>query len=61
MQPLWRLVGQRMDTDKQPPEIFLEVTADRGAEYPCTDYGRLCKAHDFHEFTRYHRNIFQHH
>ncbi|CAO0820373.1 transposase [Desulfarculales bacterium] len=32
--PSW-LVGQRVDTDKQPHEVFLEVAADRGAEYPC--------------------------
>ena len=61
LQPPWRLVGQRVDTDKQPHEVFLEVTADRGAEYPCPECGRLCKAHDFHEFTWRHLNLFQHH
>ncbi|CAO0819861.1 hypothetical protein DFAR_1150019 [Desulfarculales bacterium] len=50
-----------MDTDKQPHEIFLEVAADRGAEYPCPKRGRLCKAHDLHEFTCRHLNLFQHH
>ncbi|CAO0822903.1 hypothetical protein DFAR_3370001 [Desulfarculales bacterium] len=28
-QPPWRLVEQRVDTDKQPHEAFLEVAADR--------------------------------
>ncbi|CAO0824385.1 hypothetical protein DFAR_630024 [Desulfarculales bacterium] len=32
LQPPWRLVRQRVDTDKQPHEVFLEVAADRGAE-----------------------------
>ncbi|CAO0824634.1 hypothetical protein DFAR_760003 [Desulfarculales bacterium] len=42
-QPLWRLVEQRVGTDKKP------------------QYGKLCKAHDFHEFTWLHLNLFQHH
>lgn len=36
-----------MDTSKTLYEIFLEVTADRGAEYPCPVWGVLCKAHGF--------------
>ncbi|CAO0823488.1 hypothetical protein DFAR_3720006 [Desulfarculales bacterium] len=51
MQPPWRLVEQRVDTDKQPHKVFLEIAADRGAEYPCPECGRLCKAHYFHEFS----------
>ncbi|CAO0824586.1 transposase [Desulfarculales bacterium] len=50
-----------MDTGKQPHKVFLEVAADRGAEYSCPEYGRLCKAHDFHEFTWRPLNFFQHH
>ena len=61
LQPPWRLVGQRVDTSKTPHEVFLEVTADRGAEYPCPVCGVLCKAHDFQEFTWRHLNLFQHH
>ncbi|CAO0824777.1 hypothetical protein DFAR_910020 [Desulfarculales bacterium] len=34
LQPPWRLVGQCVDTDKQPHEDFLEVAANWGAEYP---------------------------
>ncbi|CAO0824051.1 hypothetical protein DFAR_4040010 [Desulfarculales bacterium] len=34
LQPPWRLVGQRVDTDKQPHKIFLEVVGDRGASTP---------------------------
>ncbi|CAO0824102.1 hypothetical protein DFAR_400007 [Desulfarculales bacterium] len=37
LQPSWRLVGQRVDTDKKPHEVFLKVAADRGAEYLCPD------------------------
>ncbi|CAO0822766.1 hypothetical protein DFAR_3290014 [Desulfarculales bacterium] len=52
---------QRVDTDKQPHEVFLEVAADWGAEYsPCPECGRLCEAHDFHEFTWRPLNLFQH-
>ncbi|CAO0819714.1 hypothetical protein DFAR_1100008 [Desulfarculales bacterium] len=64
LQPLWRLVEQLVDTDKQPHEVFLEVAADRGAEYPCPECGRpdhLCKAYNFHEFIGRHLNFFQHH
>ncbi|CAO0824809.1 hypothetical protein DFAR_940003 [Desulfarculales bacterium] len=50
-----------MDTDKQPYEIFLEVVANRGAEYHYPECGRLCKAHNFHEFNWRHLNFFQHH
>ncbi|CAO0820549.1 hypothetical protein DFAR_1690004 [Desulfarculales bacterium] len=46
-----------MDTDKQPHEVFLEVAVDRGAEYPCPECSRLCKAHDLHKFTRRHLKV----
>ncbi|CAO0821787.1 hypothetical protein DFAR_2650006 [Desulfarculales bacterium] len=39
----------------------MEVAADRGAEYPCPECDRLCKAHDCHEFTWRHNSFFQHH
>jgi transposase len=57
----WKLVGQRLDRDKQPNELHLEVAAARGALFACPDCGRLCKAHDFAEFTWRHLNFFQHH
>ncbi|CAO0821199.1 hypothetical protein DFAR_2210007 [Desulfarculales bacterium] len=50
-----------MDTDKQPHEILLEVAVKRGAKCLCPEYGRLCKAHDFHELIWRHLNLFQHH
>ena len=59
--PPWRLVGQRLDTDKRPNELHLEVAAERGARFSCPDCGRLCKAHDFARFTWRHLNFFQHH
>ncbi|CAO0822399.1 hypothetical protein DFAR_3000008 [Desulfarculales bacterium] len=61
LQPPWRLMGQHVDTDKQPREVLLEVAVDREAEYPCPECGRRCKAHDSHEFTWRHRDLFQHH
>ncbi len=59
--PPWKLVGQRLDTDEQPNELHIELAADRGARFPCPDCDRLCKAHDFSEFTWRHLNFFQHH
>jgi len=59
--PPWKLVGQRLDTDKRPNELHIEVAADRGARFPCPDCGRPCKAHDFGEFTWRHLNFFQQH
>ena len=59
--PPWRLVEQRLDTDKRPNELHIEVAADRGARFPCPNCGRACKAHDFGEFTWRHLNFFQHH
>lgn len=59
--PPWKLVGQRLDTDKRPNELHIEVAADRGARFACPDCGRSCKAHDFGEFTWRHLNFFQHH
>ncbi len=32
--PPWKLVGQRLDTDKRPNELHIEVAADRGALCP---------------------------
>ncbi len=59
--PPWKLVGQRLDTDKRPNDLHIEVAANRGARFPCPDCGRACKAHDFAEFTWRHLNFFQHH
>ena len=59
--PPWKLVGQRLDTDKRPKELHLELAADRGARFPCPDCGQPCKAHDFGEFIWRHLNFFQHH
>ena len=33
--PPWRLVAQRLDTDKQPNELHIEVAAERRALFPC--------------------------
>ncbi|CAO0822368.1 hypothetical protein DFAR_2980015 [Desulfarculales bacterium] len=55
-----RLVEQRVDTDKQPHEVFFKVAADRGAEYPArsvADCARLTISTNSPGFT----SIFQHH
>ncbi len=59
--PPWKLVGQRLDTTMQPNQLHLEVAAARGGLFPCPACGKLCKAHDFAEFTWRHLNFFQHH
>ena len=57
----WKLSGQRLDVEKRPNELHLEVIADRGALFPCPECQRACKAHDFESFTWQHLNFFQHH
>ena len=47
MRPPWRLVGQRLDTGKQPHELHLDVSAERGSLFACPACGKACKAHDF--------------
>ena len=59
--PPWKLVSQRLDTGTHPHQLHLEVAAERGALFPCPTCGKLCKAHDFAEFTWRHLNFFQHH
>ena len=61
MRPPWRLVGQRLDTGKQPHELHLDVCAERGSLFACPACGKACKAHDFAEVTWRHLNFFQHH
>ena len=57
----WTLVGQRLDVDKRPHELNLEVGAERGSRFACAECKRACKAHDFESFTWQHLNFFQHH
>ena len=61
IQAPWQLVDQRLDTDKTPHELHLEVKAERGSKYACPECGRECSAHDFQEKTWRHLNFFQHH
>src|SRR6202166_1184176 len=57
----WKLCDQRLDIEKRPHELHLEVASERGALFPCPECGRACKAHDFAVFTWQHLNFFQHH
>lgn len=61
IQSPWELVEQRLDTDKQPHELHLQVKAERGSRYACPECGEVCPAHDFQEKTWRHLNFFQHH
>jgi transposase len=61
IQPPWKLVDQRLDMDKTPHELHLEVKAERGSKYACPQCGKECSAHDFQEKTWRHLNFFQHH
>src|SRR5271167_2016174 len=58
--PPWRVIDQRLETDKQPNELHLAVAADPGARFPCPTCGRLCKPHDWKEASWRHLNFFQH-
>ena len=33
----WKLSGQRLDIQKRPNELHLEVVAERGALFPCPE------------------------
>jgi transposase len=57
----WQLVGQRLDTGKNPHILEVHLEAERGTLFPCPDCGKACKAHDFKELTWRHLNFFQHH
>ena len=43
----WRVVDQRLETDRQPHELHLAVAAEPGARFACPACGRLCNAHDY--------------
>ncbi len=47
IQPPWRILGQILDTSKNPHELRIKIKADRGSKYPCPVCGKMCKAHDF--------------
>jgi transposase len=57
----WKIVDQQLDTSKEPHELRIKISSDRGSRYPCPVCGQMCKAHDFKEFTWRHLNFFQHH
>lgn len=57
----WEVVSQHLETEKTPHELHLELTADRGALFPCPQCGKACHAHDFKAFRWRHLNFFQHH
>ena len=59
--PPWKLIDQRLDLKKNPHELHLRLQADRGSLFPCPDCGKMCKAHDYKDFTWRHLNFFQHH
>lgn len=61
LNPPWKVLSQRLETDKIPHELHMEIGAYRGAGYPCPGCGRTCKAHDFRDFTWRHLKFFQHH
>ena len=58
--PPWQVVSSELDLESNPTELKLELSAGRGAEYPCPVCGTLCKAHDFKESRWQHLNFFQH-
>ena len=61
IQSPWQLVDQRLDVDKQPHEVHLQVGSEPGTTYTCPVCGAQCPAHDFQERVWRHLNFFQHH
>jgi len=59
--PPWRVVDQRLATDRQPHELRLAIAAPPGERFPCPTCGRPSKPHDWKEDTWRHLNFFQHH
>jgi transposase len=56
----WRVVDQRLPTDRRPHELRLAIAAAPGALFPCPKCGRAAKPHDWKEDTWRHLNFFQH-
>jgi len=61
LQAPWKLVKQRLETDRSPHELHLTVKADRGSKFDCPVCGQASPAHDFREKVWRHLNFFQHH
>ena len=61
LQSPWRVLGQSLDTDKEPHDLHIEVGTDRGTRFACPECDQNCAVHDFHEKTWRHLNFFQHH
>ncbi len=57
----WKVVGQALDDKQKPFRLTLEVSAERGATFPCPACEAACKAHDWKTKTWRHLNFFQHH
>ncbi len=60
LSPPWRVVDQRLETDRQPHELHLAIAAEPGALFACPKCGRPSKPHDWKEDTWRHLNFFQH-
>lgn len=60
LQALWKLIDQTLNTEHSPFEFHLQLGAERGTFYSCSECGIACSAHDFKEKTWRHL-IFQHH
>jgi transposase len=57
----WKLVGQKLDTTKDPHELHLEIETDRGTHFACPQCGQSHPAHDYQTKQWRHLNFFQHH
>ena len=58
--PPWGVSSSSFEHSSEPGTLELEISAGRGATYPCPVCGRLCKAHDFKPSRWQHLNFFQH-
>jgi transposase len=60
LSPPWRVVDQRLETDRQPHELHLAIAAESGALFPCPKCSRPSKRHDWKEDIWRHLNFFEH-
>lgn len=57
----WKLIEYFLKIEHPSFELHLQVGAERGVLYPCSECRVACTAHDFKEKTLRHFNFFQHH
>jgi len=53
-----KLAGQRLETDRRPKTLHIDVAAIRGSLFACAECDGVCKVYDFATLTRHHLDVF---